>query len=116
MSTPSTFQVIEDSEGGFWIGTLNRGLAHGVRPGITTIRLPGGPEANNIRAITQDPAGDIWVGSYGLTRIRAGDFRTFLLRPSVSWFEAQKASALWVDADGAIYCGHANGVKIFRHD
>ena len=114
VSTPSRFCVIEDSEGNFWVGMLNQGLAHGTRPVIKTLRLPGDPDVNNIRSIAQDANGDFWIGSYGLTRMHAGNFQTFLLRPAAKWFEAQHASAIWIDGGGVIYCGHANGVRVFR--
>ena len=113
LSTAAAFRVLEDREGGIWLGTINGGLARSVNPTITTVRLPGGLDANTIGPITEGSNGDIWVGSYGLTRFHAGAFNTYL-RPAVSRI-LQKPLALWVDRGGAVYCGYSDGLKIFKN-
>lgn len=79
VSTSSPLRVLEDAEGGVWVGTLNQGLAHAAIQVIRSVRLPGGTEANVIRPITQDGQGNIWIGSYGLNRFHEGRFENYTL-------------------------------------
>lgn len=115
ISTVSPYRVLEDREGGFWVGTLEGGLAHGIKDVIQVYRLPGGHEANVVEPITNDEAGHVWMGSYGLTQMSAGGFRTFFRsRPQVSWRAAQIPSALFAEHDGSLLCGYPNGLAIFK--
>src|SRR5207253_10071416 len=100
ISTSSPLLVVEDSEGSFWVGTLNQGLAHATRRIITSVRLTGGSEANTIRPLIQGLGGDIWIGSYGLTHMHAGRFQTYFLpRSFAKWPGDQSIWSLWMDAD-----------------
>jgi signal transduction histidine kinase/ligand-binding sensor domain-containing protein len=115
LSTSSPLRVVEDSEGSFWVGTLNQGLAHATRQAITSVRLPGGSEANTIRPLIQGQRGDIWIGSYGLTRMHAGRFQTYFLpRSFAKWPADQVIWSLWMDADGTIFLSNNGGVETFR--
>ena len=116
VSTTERFFVTEDEEGSFWTGTLNGGLGHGTRAAIETVRLPGGPEVNTIWPILQDRAGDIWVGSYGLSRIRGRHSGNWLHSPVPDRrHDAGLVSALWEEQDGTILLGTRYGVKRFRN-
>ncbi len=116
ISTVSPYRVFEDREGGFWVGTLEGGLAHGTKEVIQVFRIPGGHEANVIGPITEDGAGNIWVGSYGLTELNRAGLRTFFRpRPHVSWRAAQMPNSLFADGDGSILCGYPNGLAIFKN-
>ena len=115
ISTPSPLRVVEDTQGGIWVGTLNQGLGHVPRPLVQTVRLPGGPEINTIQPILQDGKGDIWVGSSGLTRIHGGQFQTFRLPLWMApWPTDQRVFSLWADPDGIVYFSNGSRVSIFK--
>jgi signal transduction histidine kinase/ligand-binding sensor domain-containing protein len=116
VSTATPMRVLEDSEGSYWAGTLNQGLVHEPVQVVSGVRLPGGPEVNKIQPLMQARNGDIWVGSYGLTRIRNGRFETFALPRSMApWPGDQSVWGLWEDPDGTIFFSNNNGPKIFRN-
>jgi len=130
ISTVLPFRVLEDSQGGSWVGTINRGLAHSSPKAISMMRLPGGPRPNMVANITQDRTGDIWVGGYALTRIHGGQPTELLQRsaPSgwgnipeylqhyaLSGWRTIPTAAIWPDADGSILFGDGQGVRIVRH-
>ena len=115
ISSSSPLRVLEDSEGSFWVGTLNEGLGHAPLQLIRSMRLPGGPRANIIQPILQDRRGDLWVGSFGLTRMHAGRFETYPLPSSMApWPGDQEIWSLWADPDGTIFFSNNTGPKIFR--
>ena len=116
LSTPFIFRALVDHEGTLWIGTKNEGLYHLRRPAITVYRHPGGQEFNDIRAILQDRAGNIWFGSSGggLARFRDGRFENFY-RSGRRWEFPNIVSALYEDRDGAIWLGSWHGLARFKH-
>jgi signal transduction histidine kinase len=115
VSTPAPLRVLEDREGSFWAGTLNQGLAYAPLQVIHSVRVPGGPAHNTIRPLLQDSQGDIWIGSYGLTRIRGGRFDVFPVPHAMArWPNDQEIYALWADPDGTIFFSNNSGPKILR--
>jgi signal transduction histidine kinase/ligand-binding sensor domain-containing protein len=115
-STSTPIRVLEDRDGGIWAGTLNQGLIHAPKDSIRAIRLPGGVEANTIRPLMLDRKGDIWIGSYGLSRMHNGKIQTFMLPPSMAkWSGDQIVWSLWEDHDGSIYFSNVYGPKVFRN-
>jgi signal transduction histidine kinase/ligand-binding sensor domain-containing protein len=115
-STPTPIRVLEDRDGEIWAGTLNQGLIHAPRDTIRGIRLTGGVEANTIRPLLRARNGDIWIGSYGLTRMHNGSIQTYMLPPSMAkWSGDQIVWSLWEDGDGSIYFSNVYGPKVFRN-
>ena len=115
-STATPIRALEDRTGGIWAGTLNQGLLYAPTDSIRGIRLPGGAEANTIRSLLQDRQGDIWVGSYGLTRIHDGQMETHMLPSSMAkWSGDQIVWSLWDDGGGTIYFSNTDGLKVFRN-
>ena len=92
-STPSLFRVFEDRDHEYWVGTLNEGIFRLARQEVSILRLPGGPARNQIGPVVVDPAGDIWVGNRGITRIREGVPRSFFERPGWRGRSMHKSSA-----------------------
>jgi signal transduction histidine kinase/ligand-binding sensor domain-containing protein len=116
ISSPSPLRVLEDREGSFWVGTLNQGLAHALPQVIRSVRLPGGPAHSVIHNLTQDSQGDIWIGSFGLTRMRGGRFKVFPVPAAMAkWPSDQEIFALWADPDGTIFFSNNTGPKMFRN-
>ena len=61
-------------DGGFWIGTLNGGLAHYRGGQFSQYGAELGSSNNTVGPIYESPKGDLWVGTIGggLTLIREG--------------------------------------------
>ncbi len=61
-----------------------------TRQEVNIIHLPGGLVRNRVGPVLADPTGDIWVSTWGLTRISNGVFHLFVRkRSSEKWFDAQ---------------------------
>lgn len=114
LSTPSIFRVLEDREGGLWVGTKNEGL-YRLRPqAIIMHRHPGGPEFNHLRALLPGRDGTIWCGGSGLTRYSQGRFENFYRPGTQRWEFPNIVTALYEDPDGTLWVGTWEGVARFR--
>lgn len=112
-STHGVFRVLEDSEGGLWIGTSNEGLYHLREQVITFYRAPGSRGAAEIHAIMQNPLGEIWIGGIsGLTRFNVQKSQNF--RVDRLWAFSNIISALHEDSDGTIWAGTWDGIARFE--
>jgi len=115
ISTPEPLRVLEDREGNFWAGTLNEGLGYASLQVVRSVRVPGGPAPNTIRNLAQDAAGDIWIGSNGLTRIHNGRFEVFRIPATMArWPGDQEIFSLWPERDGTVFFSNNTGPKMFR--
>ncbi len=115
LSTPTLFQVFEDRDHNFWVGTLNQGLFRLTKQSITILRFAGGPGINRISSVLGTGSGDIWVASRGLTRLRNQEYRTFVRQHrNQKWFEAQIAGTMFLDVDGTIWAGYPDGLERFK--
>jgi signal transduction histidine kinase/ligand-binding sensor domain-containing protein len=110
LATPSSFRVLKDREGSFWIGTDDEGLYHLRRQLITVHGYAGRPETNYIHSVLRDSAGNIWSGaSDGIGLFRKGRFAKFyaLAEPAPN----DLVISLWEDPDGTIWVGRYKGVS-----
>ena len=115
-STPSLFRVFEDRDHEYWVGTINEGLYRLARQEVSILRLPGGPVRNRIGPVLVDPAGDIWVGTWGITRIRNGISRSFVRkRWPEGWFDAQITICMYRDRDNSLWLGYPDQLTIFQN-
>ncbi len=115
-STPSLFRVFEDRDHDHWVGTLNEGLFRLARQEVSILHLPGGPVRNRVGPVLADPAGNIWVGTWGLTKIANGVFHSFgRKRSSEKWFDAQVISGMYWDRDNALWVGYPDQLSRFQN-
>ncbi|MFN8368301.1 MAG: two-component regulator propeller domain-containing protein [Candidatus Kapaibacterium sp.] len=113
--------VFQDSRGFLWVGTLN-GLAKYDGYSFTVFR--GNPRDTNtiggsiITAITEDRAGNIWVGTQteGVSRlnIRTGKWSRFLPSPQNGLTE-EYITALACDSLGTVWVGTPSGLLKFNN-
>ena len=116
----SIVELFEDREGYMWIGTTNCGL---FRYNLNDSSLagyqniPGDTSTisdNNIRQITQDPWGRLWIGtSKGLNRFNAqtAGFRFF---GPEEGFQGEMIQGMVCDDRGNLWISHNQGIsKLF---
>ncbi|MEO7300590.1 MAG: two-component regulator propeller domain-containing protein [Verrucomicrobiota bacterium] len=110
-----TFALHEDLKGQIWAGTLD-GLARLDADGIKKWRMKEGLSANIVRAIADDSAGNLWIGTEGggLNRFRDGKFVSFR---QASGFPSDNISCLHVDAEGVLWVGtFGSGLVRFKEN
>lgn len=112
LATPTIFRILEDREGGLWVGTLNEGLYHLKQQVITSFRHHSGPEIRP--TLLSDDEGNIWVGGFGLAQYKDSKFSVFIRRPSDGW-PSNVVTALYEDRDGTLWVGFGNGAEQFRN-
>jgi signal transduction histidine kinase/ligand-binding sensor domain-containing protein len=117
--TSNVFKVLEDREGGLWIGTFFEGLCRLKEPFITFHRPAGGGDyktAKTSGAMIEDSRGDVWLRSAALARFRDGRFTNYFRpgRTRKAWDWGNLVSALYEDHDGSIWIGTWDGVTRFR--
>ncbi|MEW6363516.1 MAG: two-component regulator propeller domain-containing protein [Acidobacteriota bacterium] len=108
----SVEEVIEDSEGRIWIGTVGRGLI-GIEEGSADrpreLRVPF---PRDVSAICEGPDGDLWLGSSsGLFRMHAGVVREYGIADG---FTRVPVRAIAPDRNGNLWIGTDKGIARYR--
>jgi len=101
--------LFEDAEGRLWVGqrTLNQ-LVRLENGTATTVALPNPAPALDVIALTQDAAGNIWIGTdgSGLFRWKDGQCRRFTRQDGLS---SDTVRALRAEPDSALWIGTVDG-------
>src|SRR5204863_443459 len=95
--------LVEDSKGGIWIGTRDRGLAY-YRDERTTLY----PMAEAVQALLVDHEGGLWVGTSNGLLHRTGDC-DFARVGTESGLTSTNVTALLEDRDHNLWVGTAGG-------
>ena len=111
--------LLADGDGRLWIGTESQGLflLSADRKSLRHFAAgPGGLGNPDVRTITQDPAGNIWVGTYGgLYKLRphpardsfsVSEYRHSLQNPNS--LSTDRVISLMVDRGGTLWVGTFN--------
>jgi signal transduction histidine kinase/ligand-binding sensor domain-containing protein len=70
--------VLRDRDGGYWYGTVGRGLIHAYQGNIDTFALSDGLSGDLVSALFEDREGSIWVATTkGVDRFSAYPVSTF---------------------------------------
>ena len=113
ITNPEMSVLFSDHTGGLWIGTTG-GLGHWDGTNVQMLTTNDGLSANNVHAIAEDQAGDLWIGTElgGLNRLRAGHFSPFRQRDG---FPSDNISSLYVDGQSVLWIGTmGNGLIRFQ--
>ncbi len=112
-------QVLEASDASFWIGSFDAGLAHIDRDGhllrhdLHEARNPDSLASDEVRALLQDPAGNLWVGTKdGLDLLQPGATRFAHYRRDpgdVTTLRDAFIRSLYQDPTGLIWIGTSGG-------
>lgn len=100
-------KLLRDRDGGFWIGTDQRGLIH-VHQGRTDVYTEAdGLSGNLIAGLFEDREGNIWVSTAGgLDRFRELPVTTVSKRQGLS---SDNAVSITAATDGSIWIGTRDG-------
>lgn len=109
----SVLSLAEAGGGGVWVGTYGDGLLLWQDGEVRRHwRREDGLPAQEVRAVLEDPEGRLWVGtSHGLTRIEPGRVQVLGGDGSRS---GDFVMALHRSADGTVYAGTTDGLRILR--
>jgi ligand-binding sensor domain-containing protein/signal transduction histidine kinase len=101
---PQIFALFEDHLGQLWAGTPN-GLARWNGQGWKVYTTSDGLSENIVRAIAEDPEGDLWIGTEnrGLNFFTAGKFIPY--PATESGLPGNDISCLYLDPDGVLWVG-----------
>jgi ligand-binding sensor domain-containing protein len=104
--------VLEDREGGLWVGTGGQGLLHLHQGRVDRFTRPDGLSGDTVNSVFEDREGSIWVGTNGgLDR-----FREFAV-PSISIKQGLSNAAVnsvMAARDGSIWLGTQNGLDRWK--
>ncbi len=105
--------LILDSDNSLWIGTNGSGLCHYTDGKLKTYTTRDGLSSNEIRAITLDHQGNLWIGTrVGLDRRVGSRFSTFR---KIDGLHDVGVSAIFEDRQGDLWVGSGTGLNRFRN-
>jgi signal transduction histidine kinase/ligand-binding sensor domain-containing protein len=101
--------IFQDRQGRLWFGSRG-GLAFMEGDRLKAYSRASGMSADSVKAIADDPDGNLWVGTEngGLNCFRDGKFTIY--RQSDKGLPSDNISALWCDADGVLWVGTSAGL------
>ena len=101
-------RLLQDREGGLWIGTVERGLIH-VHHGRTDVfTRSNGLSGDVILSLFEDGEGNVWVTTTGgLDRFRELPIATFSVKQGLSSDSTQSVLAA---TDGSVWIGTHDGL------
>jgi PAS domain S-box-containing protein len=103
--------IYEDREGNIWIGTATEGGSgglHRISQGqLTSYRKDEGLVDNNVRRITQDSKGALWIGtSGGVSRFKDGKFANYTTENGLTHNYVRE---IYETNDGTVWLGTYGG-------
>ena len=102
------YALFEDRDRNLWIGTEAGGVARMKDGAFKSYAGAPGMPGDAVRAITQDAAGAIWVGTaQGLARLEGETFRTYT---EADGLPDKSVRALAVGPDGVLWVGTLRGL------
>jgi len=113
-------RLLRDRDGGFWIGTLDRGLIHVHQGRSAAFSQSDGLSGNVIFSLFEDREGNIWASTNGgLDRFRELPVVTVSVKQGLSsdndWSVlAARDGSIWVGAANGLNRWHNGQVTVFR--
>lgn len=104
-----TSAIFQDHQGVLWFGTKS-GLARWDKQRWRVFTTRDGLSYDSVRAIAEDPAGNLWVGTDrgGLNRFRDGKFTVY--RREKDGLPSDNVSSLYCDPQRVLWVGTSGGL------
>ncbi len=106
LSTSSIVRILEDREGGLWVGTREAGLFRRRAQTVETVRNPNVTGLDKVGGLMQDATGKIWLAANGLTTFENKRFENIYSKTN----DLGDVYALYEDRDASIIVGARKGV------
>ncbi|HVM47522.1 MAG TPA: two-component regulator propeller domain-containing protein [Candidatus Acidoferrum sp.] len=106
---PRVLSIYEDSHGAIWFGRHETGALVQIQDGATNfVPLPKNLGLVSVRTMTEDPAGNLWIGTSGAGLLcwKDGHFTRFTHTNGLS---SDLIWSLLAEPDGALWVGTAGG-------
>jgi signal transduction histidine kinase/ligand-binding sensor domain-containing protein len=102
------FAMMEDREGGLWLGSVRDGLFRLRRRIVEVVGHEEGLANDNVYPLIEDAAGRIWIGTWGggLQRVSSADGKRWDVREVLP---DRYVTALFPDRDGSVVAGLLHG-------
>jgi PAS domain S-box-containing protein len=99
--------MVEDDEGGLWMGTFGGGVSRFKDGRFTTYTTREGLADDYVFALCRDTEGTLWIGTDGgLSRFKDGRFTNYTVKDGLSH---NAIRSLWADGDGSVWIGTNKG-------
>lgn len=104
-------EVFEDSQGSFWLGSVEKGVARYDGKTLRYFTTEDGLPNNAVVSIIEDENGYIWMATHGgLSRYDGESFTNFFVGDGEA---SNRLSQLLIDSRGRFWVGTWDGVYIF---
>ncbi|MEX2477916.1 MAG: two-component regulator propeller domain-containing protein [Gracilimonas sp.] len=100
--------IMEASDGSYWISTYDDGIIHFEAGSFEQISAEDGIASNRVLESVEGPDGSIWIATYGgVTRYKEGEFQSFAIQeglPNNAVMNVMKddEGRIWVSTFGGI--------------
>jgi PAS domain S-box-containing protein len=108
LSDDNVNAILEDREGNLWVGTAS-GLDRFQNTAITTMTVKQGLLSNEVTAVVEGKAGEIFVfgDGGGLTELRGATVRNYSVKQGLP---TQFGASLYASSDGSVWIGAERGL------
>lgn len=110
LSSPVALPVLEDRNGGLWVGTFGGGVTHISQGGVRVLTTADGLPHDVALSLAEDSIGRIWIGTRSGLAIFDG---TRLSAEPSGLLNRAGVTALLAAADGRVWAGTTDGVVAF---
>ncbi|MBV9251762.1 MAG: PAS domain S-box protein, partial [Acetobacteraceae bacterium] len=106
-------KLLQDRNGGLWLGTRDRGLIHLHRGQTDTFATPDGLSGDTTCSLFEDREGDVWVATtQGLDRFRELPVTTISVKQR---FFSNDTNSVIAAADESIWVGTQDGLARWKN-
>jgi ligand-binding sensor domain-containing protein len=105
-------EIIQDSNGNLWFGTISRGAARYDGRTLTYVTTESGLAGNTVSSVMEDKEGNLWFGTHsGVSRYDGKTFTNFTTKDGLT---NNRTTRILSDQGGNIWLSSLDGVCCFN--